>query len=229
MAEVDVLLAPLRAFVLQLADFLPRLLLALVVLVIGFLVAKAARFAIEKGLRAINLHVVTRRSGMDEFMQRGGAGADTVSIFGVLVYWVVILAALIVAFNTLGLAYVTDLLTRVMLFVPKLVVALLILAFGTYFARFIGSAIASYGHGIGMRGADALGQLARYAVIAFVLMIAIDQMDIGWDIVRQSFLIILSGAVLAVALAFGLGGKDWAAARLEQWWPTGPGHPRKPE
>jgi hypothetical protein len=227
MEKVDVLLAPLQALLAQIGGFLPRLGLALLVLVVGLVVAKTARFALEKGLRALNLHVVTRRSGMDGVLQWGGTRIDTVSLFGRLVYWVVILAALIVAFNSLGLAYVTELLGRVMLFVPKVVVALLILAFGSYFARFVGNAIASYCASIGVRGADGLGRLARYAVLAFVVIVALDQLDIGGSIVRQSFLIVLAGVVFALALAFGLGGREWAAARLEQWWPSPPRDPER--
>ena len=218
--KVDMLLAPLQALLVEIGGFLPRLGLALVVLLVGFLVAKAARFTIEKGLRALNLHVVTRRSGMDDVMQWGGAQIDTVSVFGRLVYWVVILAALIVGFNSLGLTHVTELLGRLMLFASRVVIALLILAFGSYFARFVGNAVSSYCGRIGMHGATGLGRLARYAVLVFVIMVALDQLDIGGAIVRDAFLIVLAGLVLALALAFGLGGRKWAAARLEEWWPS---------
>ncbi len=220
MDKVDVMLEPARAFLLQIGAFLPKLGLAALVLLAGFLLAKGVRFALEKGLRAINFHIVTQRSGMDGFLQRGGADFDTTWLFGVLVYWVVILAALIVAFNSLGLTYVTELLGRVMFFVPRVIVALLILAFGTYFARFVGNAVVTYCRGIGVRDAVPLGTLARYAIMAFVIMIAFDEMDIGGAFLVNAFLIVLGGVVLAMALAFGLGGREWAAARLEQWWPT---------
>ncbi len=55
--------------------------------------------------------------------------------------------------------------------------------------------------------------------MAFVVMIALDQVKVGGDIIRESFLVILAGVVFALALAFGLGGKDWAAERIEHWWP----------
>lgn len=222
MERMDTLLDPLRAFLLQLVAFLPRLGLALLVLVAGWLLAKAARFALEKALRALNLHVVTRRSGMDEFLEEGGGGTDTVRLFGMVVFWAVILAALIVAFNTLGLEQVTQLLSRLMLFVPRIVVGLLILAFGTYFARFAGQTVAYQCRRRGISDGEGLGRLVRYLIVAFVLVIAVDQLDIGGTIVRATFLILLGGVVLALALAFGLGGKDWAAARLEEWWPSTP-------
>ncbi|RZI66186.1 MAG: hypothetical protein EOP79_08600, partial [Variovorax sp.] len=70
-----------------------------------------------------------------------------------------------------------------------------------------------------MQDALLLGKLAQYAVLAFVVLIALDQIKVGGDIIRESFLILLGGVVFAIALAFGLGGKDWAAERIEEWWP----------
>lgn len=222
MDKVNVILEPVRVFLTQVGEFLPRLALAIAVLIAGWLLAKVARVAIVRGLRAINFHVLTERAGMDGFLRQGGIESDTADILGVLVYWVVVLAALIIAFNGLGLTYITDLLREVVLFVPKVIVALLILAFGAYFARFIGNTVIAYCRHVDIQDAELLGRLAQYAIIVFVVLMALDQVKIGGDIVRQSFLIILAGVVLALALAFGLGGRDWAARRLERWWPREP-------
>jgi flagellar biosynthesis protein FliQ len=219
MNRIDMLLEPIRVFLRQVGEMLPRMVLALLILIIGWLVAKAMRFAIVRGLRAVNFHVVTERAGLDGFLHDGGIESDTTEILGMLVYWLVILGALVIGFNTLGLAYVTDLLGRIILFVPKVMVALLILAFGAYFARFIGNAITAYCRNIHIQDADLLGRLAQYAIVTFVVLIALDQVNIGGDIVRQSFLIVLAGLVFALALAFGLGGREWAAELLERWWP----------
>lgn len=227
MERVDVMIEPLRAFLAQVGFFLPRLLLGVLILLAGVFIAKAASFAVRKGLRAINFHIVTGRSGMDNFLKKGGTSADTTDLLGVLVYWIVILASLIVAFNSMGLTYVTELLGRVMLFVPRIVVGLLILAFGAYFARFVANAVATYCQSAGIRDGKTLGKLARYAIMAFVVMITLDHLEIGGAIVRETFLIILGGVMLAIALAFGLGGKDWAAAQLEHWWPAPKSPPTK--
>jgi hypothetical protein len=181
--------------------------------------AKVARFAVVKGLRAINFNVLTERAGLDGFLRQGGMQGDTTSLFGVLVYWLVILASLLIAFNGVGLIYIADLIGKVLWFVPNVFVALLVLAFGSYFARFIGDTVTSYCRNIKLQDAVFVGKLAQYAVMVFVVLIALDQIKVGGDIVRESFLVILGGIVFALALAFGLGGKDWAAERIEDWWP----------
>ena len=219
MSNLDVMIEPLRVFLRQVGDLLPRLGLALIILIIGYFVARAAKFIVVKALRAGNFHVLSERAGMDGFLRDGGVSADTTEILGLLCYWIVILAALVIGFNGLGLNYITDLLVKVLLFVPKVIVAVVILAFGAYFARFIGNALYGYAKKLQLQDADLLGKLAQYAIVTFVVLIALDQMDIGGDIVRQTFLIVLAGVVLALALAFGIGGKDWAAELLERWWP----------
>jgi len=220
MENVNMMLEPVRAFLAQAGAFLPRLAAAVAVLIAGWILAKVTRFAVVKALRAINFNVLTERAGMDAFLQQGGVQTDTTGMFGALAYWSVILAALLIGFNSVGLTYITDLLREVMLFVPHVVVALLMLAFGAYFARFVGGAVMAYCKNIGIQDADLLGRIAQYTIVAFVVLIALEQLSIGGEIVRDSFLIILAGIVFALALAFGLGGRRWAAALLERWWPT---------
>jgi Mechanosensitive ion channel, conserved TM helix len=219
MQDVNVLLEPARAFLVQIASYMPRLGIAVVILVIGWLLAKAIRFAFERGLRAVNLPVLTERAGIDTFLKNGGIQTDTVTIFGVLGYWLVIFIALLVAFNSLGLDHATQLLRQVVLFLPKVFVALLVIAFGAYFARFIADAVGAYLRNIGISDAELLGRIAQYAIVIFVVVIAIDQLDIGGSLIQTTFLILLAGVVLALALAFGLGGRDWASALLDRWWP----------
>lgn len=225
MDRMDSMLEPLRAMLAHALVFLPQLVLAIAIIIAGWLLAKTARFALVKALRAINFNVLTERAGLDEFLKQGGIRTDTTDIFGVLVYWLIVLAALVVAFNTMGMNYVTDLLRQVVSFVPRLMIALVILAFGSYFARFIAGAVMAYCRNIGIQDGDILGRLAQYAILAFVVLIALEQMQIGGDIVRHAFLIVLAGLVLALALAFGIGGQAWAAEILERWWPRRPRDP----
>jgi hypothetical protein len=219
MQSIDILVDATREFLHQVAALLPRLVLALAVIAVGWLVAKIVRFAIERGLRAVNFNVLTQRAGTDHFLQAAGLRGDTTTLFGLLGYWLVLVAALMVAFNGLRLTYVTDLLQRVELFGPKVLVAGLVMVLGSYFARFIGDSIEGFCREAQIADGDILGKIIRYLIMAFVIMIALSQIEVGGDIVQRAFLIVLAGVVLALALAFGLGGKEWAAALLERWWP----------
>lgn len=219
MESIDLLVDTTREFLHGLAQLLPRLLLAFVVLVAGWLIAKAFRFAVQKALRAINFNVLTERAGTDHFLQQGGLRGDTTTLFGLFAYWIVIIAALIVACNTLNITYLSELLQRLVLFAPRLLIAMLALVLGAYFARFVAGAVTTYCLEAHIPDAELLGKISQYLIMAFVIMIALSQVDVGGDIVQLTFLVILAGIVLALALAFGLGGRDWAAAMLERWWP----------
>jgi len=219
MDNVSVAFEPVRVFLVEVGQFFPKLLVAAIILVAGWLLAKLARVGLAKGLKLVNFNVLAERAGMDEFLKQGDIKTDTVGILALLAYWLVILLALMMAFNSLGLTYVTDLVGRVVLFVPKVIVAVLILAVGAYFARFVSRLVSTYAKNIGVEDADLLGRIAMYAIMVFVTLIALDQVNIGGDIVRQTFLIVLSGLVLALALAFGLGGQKWAGEMMQRWWP----------
>jgi hypothetical protein len=223
MDTIAITMEPLRELARQLGFFLPRILLALLVLVAGWLLAKVVRLAVVKALRAINFHVLTERAGVDNFLQQGGTERDTSDFVGLIAYWLVILAALVVAFNTLALTQVTDLLMIVVLFLPRLLVALLVVVFGAYFGRFVGNAVRTHLRGSGIADADLIGRVVQWVVLAFVVLLAIDHLDIGGGLIQQTFLILLTGIVLALALAFGLGGRDRAARLLERWFPRDDG------
>lgn len=222
MENINVMLVPLRGILLEVANFLPRLGVALVVLVIGWLLAKGFRFSVVKALRALNFHILTERAGIDGFLQQGGSEKDTTDWIGVIGYALVLIASLIVAFNSLGLTQVTDLLGKVLLFVPRVLVALLVLVFGSYFSRFVANAVQRYFRAAGISDAEILGRIVRYAVMTFVLLLAIDHLEIGGGLIQQTFLILLAGVVFALALAFGLGARERAAELIERWFPRDP-------
>jgi small-conductance mechanosensitive channel len=219
MHNLDLLPQTADEFVHRAAILVPNIVVALGIIILGWLLAKAARFAVERALRAVNFNVLTERAGTDHFLQQGGLQGDTTTLFGLFTYWVVLLATFMQAASEVELVRLTDLLNRALLYSPKVLFAMLIAVFGSYFARFVGNAVATYCVEAQIPDGDILGKMAQYLVMAFVIMIALRQLEVGGDIVELTFLVLLGGVVLALALAFGLGGKDWAASLLERWWP----------
>ncbi|WP_298829720.1 hypothetical protein [uncultured Piscinibacter sp.] len=219
MQNLDVLLEPVRALLAQIGAFLPRLAIALGLLLLGWLLAKAFRYSVVKALRALNFHVLTERAGIDGFLQQGGTEKDTTELFGWIAYALVLLASLIVASNSLGLSQVTELLGKIVLFLPRLLVALLVVIFGSYFARFVAGAVRGYCKRVEISDGDLLARLAQYGIMTFVVLLSIDHLDIGGGLIQQTFLILLAGVVFAGALALGLGARDRAALLIERWFP----------
>lgn len=218
MERIDVMFEPIRGLLLQIGAFMPRLALAVAVLVGGWLLAKVFRLAVVKTLRALNFHVLSERAGVDDFLQQGGTDKDAAALVGLLGYWLVILAALIIAFNGLGLTQVTALLGQVLLFLPRLLVAMLVVVFGSYFAGFVGGAVQGYFRSEHIGDAELIGRMVKYAIMAFVVLLAVDHLDVGGGLIQQTFLILLAGIVFAIALAFGLAGREHAAALITRWF-----------
>src|SRR5574337_593163 len=165
MQSIDISLEPLRALLAEVGSFMPRLAIALVVVVGGWLIAKAIRLGVVKTLGALNFHVLAERAGIDGFLQQGGTDKDTTALVGWLAYLAVILGALIVACNGLGLTQVTELLGRVLLFVPRLLVALAVIVLGSYFARFVRDVVSGYCRDAGISDGELLGRLVQYGAL----------------------------------------------------------------
>ncbi len=230
MSIVNEALAPATVIVAQWERRLPALLLAVVILIAGWLVAKLARFGGRKVLRAVNFQVLSERGGLDGFLIQGGARTDTSGVLAALVGLLVFLMALVLALNTLALHAAALAATRVALFLPRLMAGVLVLAVGLYFARFVAQSVSSQADLVGLEDGPLLGRLAHTVVMIFVVFLVLDEIRIGQGVLRDTYLIVLSGVMLAFALAFGLGGQKWAAGLLERQWPRDPGRaPHKGE
>lgn len=210
-------LSPARVFWLNFVDFLPKLLIAIAVLVAGWLLAKLISFAIVKVLKMITfIPLIAEKSGMDGFLKQGGIKKSTIDILGILIYWLIILVTLLVAFNTLGLTEVSKLFEKITSFIPLVIAAVILLAIGLFFARFVEDALIAYGKNVGMEDINMIARLARYAIMAFVFIVALDQVKVGGQLIEHTFLILFGGIVLALALAFGLGsGQKWVGSQLD--------------
>jgi hypothetical protein len=208
----------LRMLWLQIAAFFPRLLAGLLLLVAGWLLAKIARRAAIRFLKFVRLDIIAEKSGIEGFLIQGGVRFTTVTIVANLIYWLILLTASLAALNTFGLQNVDQLFNKVILYIPQVVVAVLVLIFGTLFANLIKTVSFAYLNNVGISGASVISKIAQYAILFFVVSVALEQLSIGGAILVSAFQIAFGCLCLALALAFGLGGKEWAAKVLDQAW-----------
>lgn len=216
MRQIDVFLASVTSFWTQLAGFVPQLLAAMVLLVLGWLVAKVVRTGMVKLLRALQFDRLSERSGIEAFLKQGQLTVSLSGLLAGLVYWLIILIVIVTVSNSLGLHLVAELFNRVVLYIPNVIVAILILVLGAILARFINRLIFAYLNNIGLEGALTISTLSEYAVLVFVFFVALEQLEIGRQLITAAFIIGFGAIGLALALAFGLGGRDWAAGVLER-------------
>jgi hypothetical protein len=215
--ESSTLLQSLRRSLLRFADALPDLLLALALLVAGWLVAKLVRRLVIRVMRAGRVDEFAERSGFDDFLVRGGVEHTTVTIVAGTVYWLILAAVFITLLDALGLRTAEVLLERLAIFFPNLIVAIGILVFGSLLARAIGGLVFSYLSNVGSAAAAPIGALARYALLVFTIVMAAEQLAIATEVLVSAFQIAFAALCLAAALAFGLGGREWAAGVIARY------------
>ena len=214
--QFDVFLASLTSFWTQLAGYIPQLIGGLLLLFIGWIVARLARSGVVHLLKIVHFDVLAEKSGVEAFLKQGNLEVSLAGMLASLVYWILILVVFVTVSNSLGLHMVADLFNKVVLYIPNVIVAILVLVFGSLLARFVNRLIFAYFNNIGLEGALTLSTLSEYAVLIFVLFVALEQLQIGTQLLTAAFQIGFGAIGLALALAFGLGGKEWAAGVIQK-------------
>jgi hypothetical protein len=213
--QITLVLDSLRQFGRDLATVVPRLLVAALLLVIGWVVARVARRLTIRALRAVRIDVAAEKTGIEDFLIQGGVRATAVTIVGNLVYWLVNLVVVLAVLTSLGLASAAELFNRMVLYVPNLVAAVVVLVIGALLAQFVGTLVFTYLSNLGVSGPGPIAAISRWAVLVFVVAIGLEQLKIGTQVLVSAFQIAFGAVCLALALAFGLGGREWAARVLE--------------
>jgi hypothetical protein len=215
---VTIMIESLQSFWFQLIAYLPRLVAALLLLIVGWILAKLLRRAAIKFLKMVRLDVAAEKAGIEDFLLQGGVRYTAVTLIAGLVYWFVLLAVILAALNSLGLQSAAALFNRIVLYLPNVLVATLVLLFGSLLGRVVQSVSFTYLNNIGVEGASFISHVAQWAIIIFVVSIALEQLSIGGVILVSAFQILFGAVCLALALAFGFGGRRWAAHILDKLW-----------
>jgi hypothetical protein len=214
--QLDVFVASLTSFWTQLAGFVPQLLAAMLLLFVGWLLANVARTGVTKVLDLLHFDRLAERTGIEAFLKQGNLDVSLSRLLAKLVYWIIVFIVMVTVANSLGLHMVADLFNKIVLYIPNIIVAILVLVFGILVARFINRMMFAYLNNIGVQGALTLSTLAEYGVIVFVVFVALEQLEIGTNLLTAAFQIGFGAIGLAFALAFGLGGREWAASVIKK-------------
>ena len=216
--QLNHLLDVLRGFWEQLGAFLPRLALALVLLVVGWMLARLVRRLVIRGLRLVKADVAAEKAGLEDFLVQGGVRFTTVTLVGSFVYWAINLTVVLAALTVLGVETAGQTINRLVLHVPGVITAVVVLILGTLLGQFVGALTHAYLANLGVTGARAISAIARWAVVVFVIAVSLEQLSIGGQVLVSAFQIAFGALCLALAVAFGLGGREWAARVLDSFF-----------
>ena len=212
----DILRDSLSGFLRGIGEFLPNILAAFAILIVGWIVAKVVKSLAVRGLKLVRFPALTEKGGIDAFLAKGGVKQSTTDLIAVLVYWLLMLMVLVTAANALALDVASQLLNQILLYIPNIIVAVIVVAVGLYAASFVAALVRTAAANAGIEQAVLVAAVARYALVIFAFAIALEQLRIGREVVINGFLILFGAASLAAALAVGLGAREIVSRYLAE-------------
>jgi Conserved TM helix len=217
----DAVMTSLTSALALLLDGIPKILGFLVILLLGWFIAAALAKAVSALLRAVRFNDLAQRAGLSDFVRRMGLGTDAAGFVALIAKWFVRLIVLVSAFDALGLPAVSGVLQQLLLWLPNLVVAILALVIGGLAANALGRLVRGATAEAGLGNPDLLANVARVAVWAFAIVVAVNQLGIATTLIDTLFMATVGAVALALGLAFGLGGRETAAQIVHQWYMQG--------
>ena len=201
--------------------FLPQLVGAILVLVFGWIIAGFVAGLVERVLNRIGFERAAQSTGISGFVQRSGSEWTVSKVVAEIVKWFIRLIALQAAASILGMDQVSQIINSILLWLPNLVVALAIIVVGALIARFVAGVVRGATSEMGFANPDLIATMAKYAILVFAAIAAVDQLGIAATVVQTLFTGLVVTVALAFGLAFGLGGQQTAARITDGWYQQG--------
>ena len=200
---------------------IPKVIGFAVIVTVGWIIASALATAVAAILRSVKFNELAQRAGISGFVQKMGVKTDAAGFLATLVKWFVRLIVLVTAFDALGLPAVSQVLEQILLWLPNLVVALVVLVIAGLAANALAGLVRGATAESGLGNPELLATIARVAVWAFAIVIAVNQIGVATTIVNTLFMATVGAVAVAFALAFGLGGRETAAEIVRSWYEQG--------
>lgn len=217
----DAVMTSLAAALAMLLGAIPKLIGFAVIIIIGWLIASAVATAVASILRAVKFNELAQRGGIAGFVHKMGIGQDSAGFIANIAKWFIRLIVLVSAFDALGLPAVSQVLEQLLMWLPNLVVALVVLVIAGLAANALASLVRGTTAESGLGNPDLLASIARIAVWAFAVVVAVNQIGVAKEIVNTLFMATVGALALALGLSFGLGGRDTAAQIVRGWYERG--------
>ena len=217
----DTLVASLTVTVGTIVRGLLKFLGFLLIILVGWILSAWIGRAVAALLRKVRFNDFADRTGLGKVISRMGVQQDASGLLAEVVKWLIRVVVLVIAFAALQLPALSVALNRFILWLPNLVIALAVLLIGGLGANALAELVRAITADAGFRNPDTLANVTRVSIWVFAIVIAVNQVGIGEALVNTLLIAVVSAVALAVGLAFGLGGRDLARDRLQQWYAEG--------
>ena len=198
-------------------QFLPVILAAVIIFVIGWIVGDVLYRVVDQVVKILRVDDALKAAGLNEMARDAGFNLNIGAFLGTLVQWFTVIVFLVAALDVLGLNQVTIFLQQVvLLYLPQVIVAVLILILAAIVAETVKSIVASSARAAGAKTGELAGSVAKWAIWIFAIMAILNQLGIATEFVQTLFTGLVVAISLAFGLAFGLGGKEAAARSIEK-------------
>jgi hypothetical protein len=198
-------------------QFLPVILAAVIIFVIGWIVGVVLYRVVDQVVKILRVDDALKAAGLNEMARDAGFNLNIGAFLGTLVQWFTVIVFLVAALDVLGLNQVTIFLQQVvLLYLPQVIVAVLILILAAIVAETVKSIVASSARAAGAKTGELAGSVAKWAIWIFAIMAILNQLGIATEFVQTLFTGLVVAISLAFGLAFGLGGKEAAARSIEK-------------
>ena len=194
----------------------PKILVSIVILLIGWICAMLIKKVATKILKALGLDVVSEKTGLKHFLERGGTAKGPSAIIGRGLYWLIILSTLIMVFNTLELYAASAFIKKIILYIPNIIVFLIFLVLGVFLGRFFGRLAEKTAHLVNAPFPVLLGKVAAYTIIGLAIVVALEQLGVNTAAIIQSSIVIFIIIPIMFSIIFVIGGKEIASSILAQ-------------
>lgn len=202
----------------DIVDILPHIVAMLVVIVVGYVVARVLDKFTVALVESLGLQAAAERSGLANSMKHAGITRSVPSIIGQIVFWLTMCVVLAAAFNILGLDAVSAAMEQIVAYIPKLLVATVVVVVGLLIAGFLRGVVATSADRVGITYAQTLADAVYYVLALMTFIGAFDQLHIEFGLLKELILLAAAGLALGFGLAFGLGGRDVMAGILAGYY-----------
>ena len=212
----NVLMEPLKKFISKIAGFLPSLFIGIIIIIIGFLLASILRAIISRLSRFLKMDRLSEKVGLTQVLQKGGIKEPASWLVGNAVYWLVLISFVIMGLDALKIPAVEYLLQEFWFYVPNVIAAVIILIAGYLLGNFLARAVLIAAVNAGIAVSGLIGKFVKFTVFIMAATMALELLGIGEATVIIAFAVVFGGVVLALAIAFGLGGRDAAKHYIDK-------------